>query len=128
PSKEPGWPQWRGPRRDGLSDEKGLLQTWPAGGPPLLWSAGSFGRGWSSPIVTGGALYLTGDVGEELRLYALDLDGKMKWTATNGKAWTGQYPGARSSFAFSDGRLFHMNAHGRVACLEASTGREVWAV
>jgi outer membrane protein assembly factor BamB len=127
-SKEPGWPQWRGPRRDGISDEKGLLQSWPAGGPKLLWKSGDLGRGWSSPIVTGGSIYLTGDVGEVLRLFALDLDGKPRWTATNGKAWTGQYPGARSSFASSDGSLYHMNAHGRVVCLEAATGRETWSV
>lgn len=127
-SKEPGWPQWRGPRRDGISDEKGLLQEWPAGGPKLLWKTGDLGRGWSSPIVTGGSIYLTGDVGDELRLFALDLDGKPKWTAANGKAWTGQYPGARSSFAFSDGSLFHMNAHGRVVGLDAATGRETWTV
>ena len=36
-SPEPGWPQWRGPRRDGISDEKGLLASWPEGGPKLLW-------------------------------------------------------------------------------------------
>ena len=36
---ESGWPQFRGPRRDGISDERGLLPTWPEGGPKLLWSA-----------------------------------------------------------------------------------------
>lgn len=36
-SPEPDWPQWRGPRRDGISDEKGLLSSWPDGGPELLW-------------------------------------------------------------------------------------------
>jgi len=127
-SKEPGWPQWRGPRRDGISDEKGLLPTWPAVGPTPLWCAGSFGRGWSSPIVTEWGIYLTGDIGEDLRLFGLDLNGKIEWTATNGKAWTGQYPGARSSFAFSEGRLYHMNAHGRVVCLKAASGREIWSV
>ena len=127
-SPESGWPQWRGPRRDGISDEKGLLPAWPAGGPKLLWKTGDLGRGWSSPIVTGGSLYLTGDVGDELRLFALDLDGKPKWTSTNGKAWTGQYPGARASFAFSEGSLFHMNSHGRVAAFDAATGRETWSV
>jgi hypothetical protein len=35
-SPEPDWPQWRGPRRDGISDEKGLLSSWPEGGPKLL--------------------------------------------------------------------------------------------
>jgi hypothetical protein len=102
-SKEPGWPQWRGPRRDGISDEKNLLQSWPPGGPKLLWKAEGLGRGWSSPVVSGGSIYLTGDVGEELRLFALDLEGKVRWEAKNGRAWTGQYPGARSSCAWMRG-------------------------
>jgi len=127
-SKEPGWPQWRGPRRDGISDEKGLLPSWPEGGPKLLWKAGDLGRGWSSPIVTGGSIFITGDVGDELKLYALDLEGRPTWTAANGKAWTGQYPGARSSFAFSEGSLYLMNSHGRVVCLDAATGKETWTV
>src|SRR5438094_5773645 len=78
-SKEPGWPQWRGPRRDGISDEKGLLQSWPKDGPALLWKIDGLGKGWSSPIVTGGTIYITGDVGAELTIFALDLDGKPKW-------------------------------------------------
>ena len=55
-SSEPGWPQWRGPRRDGISEEKGLLSRWPEGGPKLLWKVDGLGRGWSSPVVTGGRL------------------------------------------------------------------------
>jgi outer membrane protein assembly factor BamB len=127
-SKEPGWPQWRGPRRDGWSLEKGLLQAWPAGGPKLLWKADGLGRGYSSPIVTGGTLYITGDAGHELCIYALDLEGKMKWKSANGRAWKGEYPGARASCLYDGGNLYHMNAHGRAVCLEAATGREIWAV
>jgi outer membrane protein assembly factor BamB len=126
-SKEPGWPQWRGPRRDGISDEKGLLQSWPEGGPKLLWKAEGLGRGWSSPIVTGGSIYLTGDSGEDLSIFALDLDGKAKWKGVNGRAWTGQYPGARASCVYEGGALYHLNSHGRVACLDARTGRELWS-
>jgi len=127
-SPEPGWPQWCGPRRDSISAEKGLLPTWPVGGPKLLWKADKLGRGWASPIVVGARLYITGDVGDDLMLYAFDRDGKPLWTAKNGKAWKGAYPGARACCAYSEGRLFHMNAHGRVACLEAASGKEVWAV
>jgi outer membrane protein assembly factor BamB len=127
-SPEPGWPQWRGPRRDGVSDEKGLLQRWPEGGPRLLWKADGLGRGWSSPIVVGNRLYITGDVGDDLVIYAMDLDGKPVWQAKNGRSWTGSFPGARACCAFSEGRLYNMNAHGRVACLDAASGRELWAV
>jgi outer membrane protein assembly factor BamB len=127
-SPEAGWPQWRGPRRDGVSDEKGLLRAWPAGGPKLLWKAEGLGRGWSSPIVAAGRVYVTGDVGDGLVIFAFGLDGKLRWKAPNGAAWKGDYPGARACLAFSEGRLYHLNAHGRLACLDAESGKEGWAV
>ena len=127
-SAEAGWPQWRGPRRDGVCDEKGLLASWPQGGPKLLWKVSGLGRGYSAPIVTGRTLYITGDVGAELHIFALGLDGRRKWLAKNGRSWKRPHPGARASCAFSEGRLYHMNAHGRTVCLDAATGRELWAV
>ena len=123
-----GWPQWRGPRRDGISDEKNLLATWPLGGPKLLWRIDGLGTGWSSPIIVGERMYITGDVGDDLVVFAFDLAGKPIWRAKNGNAWKGPYPGARACCAWSEGRLYHMNAHGRVACLDAATGNELWAV
>ena len=73
-------------------------------------------------------LYITGDLGDDLVIFALDLDGKLLWHAKNGRSWTGSYPGARGCCAYSEGKLYHMNAHGRVACLEAATGKQLWAV
>jgi outer membrane protein assembly factor BamB len=127
-SPEPDWPQWNGPRRDGISRENGLLLKWPEGGPRLVWKSGDLGRGWSSPIIVHDRLYITGDVGDDLVIFAFDLDGKRLWEAKNGRSWKGPYPGARACCAYSEGKLYHMNAHGRVACLEAATGKEVWAV
>ena len=40
------WPQWRGPNRDGVSTEKGLLDKWPEGGPKLVWKAEGVGEGF----------------------------------------------------------------------------------
>lgn len=125
---EPDWPQWRGPRRDGISEEKSLLPTWPKDGPRLLWKIDNLGKGWSSPIIVGERIYITGDVGEDLVVFALDRDGAVQWRTKNGRAWKNPYPGARASCTYSDGRMYHLNAHGRLACLDTVSGREQWAV
>ena len=57
------WPQWRGPKRDGVSIETGLLPSWPASGPPRVWSANGLGRGFSSVSVAAGRIFTMGDRG-----------------------------------------------------------------
>ena len=54
------WPQWRGPNRDGISQEKGLLKEWPKEGPKLLWKFEEAGSGYSTPAVVGDRVYLLG--------------------------------------------------------------------
>lgn len=127
-SQEPGWPQWRGPRRDGICDETGLLRSWPEGGPRLVWTISDLGVGYASPIVAGGRLYITGDRDQKLHIFAFDLNGKLKWQTTNGRYWAKPWPGSRSCCVVDGGRLFHMNAHGRVVCLDPADGEELWAV
>lgn len=127
-SAAPDWPQWRGPRRDGISDETGLLPSWPPGGPKILEKISGIGRGYASPIVVNDTIYVTGDEESDLIIQAFSLDGSRRWRTTNGAAWKRSYPGARASCTYDDGKLYHMNAHGRVACLNAATGTEVWAV
>jgi len=122
------WPQWRGQHRDGISAETGLLQSWPEGGPKLLWKVSGIGRGYSSPIVVADAVYITGDEDKELVISAFTLNGQPRWKTTNGEPWKKSYPGARSSCCFDDGKIYHLNAHGRLACLDAVTGEEAWAV
>ena len=71
----------------------------------------------------GKRLFITGDIGDELIVFALDPDGQLLWRTPNGNSWTGSYPGARASCCYSDGRLYHLNAHGRLACLDAADGQ-----
>src|SRR5262245_58415098 len=52
------WPQWRGPDRDGISKETGLLQTWPAKGPAVLWTIRGLGRGYGSLAVRGDRIFV----------------------------------------------------------------------
>jgi outer membrane protein assembly factor BamB len=124
----PDWSQWRGPRRDGISEETGLLQSWPQDGPKLLWKVSGIGRGYSSPIVVEDTVFITGDKGDDLAIRSFSLDGSPGWQTKNGAAWKRSFPGARASCTYEDGKLYHMNAQGRLACLDAATGVESWAV
>lgn len=127
-SPEPGWPQWRGPRRDGISTQTGLLPDWPEGGPKLLWKREQCGQGWSSPIVVGPLVYLTGDLDGQLWILALDLDGRLRWKTPHGQAWEKSFPGSRAACCYSEGRLYLLNAHGQLGCFDAQTGRRQWSV
>ena len=66
------WPQFRGPDRNGVSKETGLLKTWPANGPPLLWTFRDAGAGYSPPAIVGNRLYTMGAKDKTDYLYALD--------------------------------------------------------
>src|SRR5204862_7748299 len=81
------WPQWRGPQRNGISQETGLLKEWPAGGPKLNWKITDIGSGYSTPAVVGGRLYLLGNDGVENEFVeALDAKyGKRIWQKHLGK-------------------------------------------
>jgi hypothetical protein len=67
------WPQWRGPNRDGISSETGLLAAWPKGGPPLVWRATGLGEGYASLSVARGRLYTQGQRGSQQLVMAFDV-------------------------------------------------------
>ncbi len=127
-STEPGWPQFRGPRRDGISEERGLIDTWPESGPPEIWTTEGLGRGYSSPVIAGGRIFITGDADGELRLIALSPEGRRLWEVPHGRSWKDPYPGARASANALERHVYLMNAHGRLAAFDAATGSELWAV
>src|SRR4051812_13601127 len=51
------WPQWQGPNRDATSEEQGLLQTWPTGGPPLVRKISGRGGGDGTPSIANGRIF-----------------------------------------------------------------------
>jgi outer membrane protein assembly factor BamB len=121
------WPQFRGPRRDGKSAEKGLLAKWPDGGPKLLWSVQGVGQGFTHVSVAGGLVYVTGMQESEGILRAYALDGKLKWTAKYGPEWDKDHPGARSIPTVHDGLVYVASGVGNIACFEAAGGKPVWS-
>lgn len=122
------WPQWRGIHRDGHSPETGLLQTWPETGPPLKWDVAGLGRGYSSPAVADGRLYVTGMAqdSDEGFLHAFDLKGNLLWKRSLGIDWGGMYPGSRGCPTVDDDRLFLLNGMGTLFCFDAVSGEALW--
>ena len=59
------WPQLRGPQRNGISPETGLLKEWPKNGPKLLWRIDDIDYGYSTPAVVGDVIYLLSNKGME---------------------------------------------------------------
>jgi outer membrane protein assembly factor BamB len=125
------WPQWRGPKRDGISTETGLLKEWPADGPKLLWQVKAIGEGYSTPAVVGNRLYLVGNRGmDDEFVQALDSkDGHQIWETHIGKVGVNrgpQYPGARSTPTVDGALLYALGSDGDLACLETDSGKLKW--
>ena len=131
PTSAPGgnWPQWRGPLRDGVSTETGLLSSWPAAGPPLVWSAKGLGRGFSSVSVAGGKIFTMGDRGNAQFVIALDEDtGKELWAARIGANYNSpdDFNGPRGTPTIDGALVYAIGTDGQLVCLESATGREKW--
>jgi outer membrane protein assembly factor BamB len=126
------WPQWRGPQRNGISRETGLLKEWPKEGPKLLWQAKEIGFGYSTPAVVGQRIYLLSNQGADNEsVHALDArDGKPVWSTRIGKVGNPDqqpaYPGARSTPTVDGALLYALGSDGDLACLETSTGKVRW--
>ena len=121
------WPGWRGPNRDARSAETGLLQEWPAGGPPLAWRAQGIGTGLSSVAVVGGRIYTMGDKAGSQQVVALNkADGKILWSAKIGPVWQDDYAGPRGTPTVDGDTVYAIGTEGDLVALEAATGKERW--
>ena len=126
------WPQWRGPQRNGISAETGLLAEWPKEGPRLVWQVKDIGSGYSTPAVVGDRLYLLSNQGtNDEFVQALDAkDGKRVWSQRIGKVGNPDqqpnYPAARSTPTVDGDWLFALGSDGDLACLERETGKVRW--
>jgi outer membrane protein assembly factor BamB len=130
-SRADDYPQWRGPNRDGVSKETGLLKQWPKGGPKLLWKVTDLGKGYSTPSVAKGRIYVLSNRDDEEFALALDAGdkGKQLWSTPIGKVGKNQgpqYPGARSTPTVDGDALYVLGSDGDLVCLDAVKGKVRW--
>jgi outer membrane protein assembly factor BamB len=123
------WPQWRGPNRDGISKETGLLKQWPAEGPPLVWKATGAGRGYSSFSIADGKLYTMGLRGNREFVIAFDIaTGKEAWATAHGSAFRNDRgDGPRGTPTIDGDRVYALGGNGDLSALDAKTGKIVWS-
>lgn len=122
------WPQWRGPDRTGVSTETGLLDRWPAEGPPLAWKVEGVGAGYSSVAVADGKIYTLGTFAKEdgsgaaEHLVALDAsNGKRIWATPIGDA-----DHSNGTPTVDGDRVYCVGLNGDLACLKTDSGEIVW--
>jgi outer membrane protein assembly factor BamB len=126
------WPQWRGPERNGISKESGLLKQWPSEGPKLLWQLNDIGDGYSTPAVVGTRIYLMSNRGmdNEFVQGLSTQDGKPIWTMRVGNVGNPdqnpRYPKARSTPTIDGDLIYALGSDGDLACLEVKSGKIRW--
>ncbi|HEU0253772.1 MAG TPA: PQQ-binding-like beta-propeller repeat protein [Pyrinomonadaceae bacterium] len=124
------WPQWRGPNRDGISKETGLLKQWPTEGPPLVWKATGAGRGYSSFSISNGRMYTMGLRGDREFVVAFDVaTGKEVWATPHGSAAyrNDRGDGPRGTPTIDGDRIYALGGNGDLSAIEAKSGKVIWS-
>jgi len=122
------WPQYRGPNRDNISSDKGLLDSWPADGPKLAWKQTGLGLGYSSVAIANGKLFTMGNRGNDEMLLALNVStGEPIWATRTGRAYhDGMGDGPRGTPTVDGDRVYALGANGDLVCVGEGKGEIVW--
>ena len=123
------WPQWRGPNRDGISDEVGLLKEWSSDGPKVLWKV-PLGEGFSGISISQGRVYTMFSKGNDEFVVCLDAtDGAEIWRFRSDKNYhEGQGGnGPRATPTIDGDLLYTISAYGKLYALNAASGQEIWS-
>lgn len=121
------WPQYLGPNRDSTSPEKGILRSWPEGGPEVLWTV-AVGRGFGGPVIKDGKVYLLDRVPEKAdHLRCLDLaTGKELWKFVSEAPGAVMFPGSRSVPTVDGERVYSCGHNGDLYCIDINTHEPIW--
>ncbi len=123
------WPCFLGPQHTGISGETGLLESWPAAGPPRLWDR-QLGTGYSAPSVIGNSLVMHHRVGDDELVECLRADtGELLWKRADPSQFNDPYGynnGPRCSPVLTKDHCYTLGAEGRLLCLSMSDGALIW--
>jgi outer membrane protein assembly factor BamB len=121
------WPQYLGPNRNSISEQKGILRSWPQNGPEVLWTV-NVGNGYGGPVVKGGKVYLLDrddKVGDNLRCFDLS-NGNELWSFSYNAAGSVNYPGSRSVPILDGNHVYSCGPYGDLYCIDINTHKPVW--
>jgi outer membrane protein assembly factor BamB len=121
---------WRGLTRDGVYSESGLLESWPQEGPKLLWETLEIGKGYSSPVIAGNRLYITGmNEDENMEIFtAYTLEGKKIYETAYSAPWNKTYPETRTTPTIVGDKAYVISGSGEIACIAVADGAIAWKV
>jgi len=121
------WPQFRGPRNDGISGEAGLSKSWPEGGPPELWRV-ELGEGFSGISIVGGRAFTMFAVAKDEFVVCLDAStGKEIWRSRADDKWKDRFGnGPRSTPTVAGKTVFALSARGTLVALSVEDGKRLW--
>jgi outer membrane protein assembly factor BamB len=121
---------WRGPNRDGIYNETGLLKSWPAEGPQLLWETVEAGKGNASPVIVDNKIFITGlnEDGDKEVFSAFTIDGKRIYQTTYGNPWKESFSETRTTPTLVGDKAYVISGMGEVVCLNTANGEIVWTV
>jgi len=120
--------QWRGPNRNGIYDETGILKKWPDAGPKLLWHFNGLGDGHTSAAIVSSGVYTTGMIEGKGFVFAFDLKGKLLWKKEYGTEWAESHNGVRSTPLVINDKLYLVSPYGKVLCMNTGKGETLWSI
>jgi outer membrane protein assembly factor BamB len=121
---------WRGPDRNGVYRETGLLKAWPDDGPALVWEINDAGLGYSSPVIAGDRLYITGmnEARDKEIFSAYTLDGRKLYKTEYGSPWDATFPETRTTPTIVGEKAWVISGMGEIACIDIRNGSILWKV
>jgi len=122
------WPQWRGPQRTDISQETGLLKSWPETGPKRVWLYDKAGLGYSGPAIVEGKLFTLGTRDNADILLALDAyTGKEIWATKIGDILKNSWgDGSRATPSVDGNMVYALGGQGNLICADRETGKVIW--